>query len=243
MKNLNLLTLALLLSLSFSSCISDNGLMCTKANGELVTEDRDLDKFTSIDLQMSADVIIEQGDEYRAEVKASDNIVDMILTKVSGNELNIRLPRGECIRGNSDIVVTVTAPYIDEIKVSGSGDISNKDGWKTDDLKLDVTGSGEIILTDLEVDNYDIDITGSGAIELTGDDAETGKIQISGSGDADIMDLQVEDCEIDITGSGSAKVAVEETLDVRISGSGDVIYSGDPSIEKRVTGSGDIRKR
>lgn len=243
MKNLNLLTLALFLSLSFSSCISDNGLMCTKANGELVTEDRDLDKFTSIDLQISADVIIEQGEEYKAEVEASDNIVDMILTKVSGNELNIRLPRGECIRGNSDIVVRVTAPYIDEIKVSGSGDISNEDGWKSDELKLDVTGSGAIVLTDLEIDNYDIDITGSGAIELEGENAETGKIKISGSGDADIMDLRVDDCEISITGSGNAKVAVEESLDVRISGSGDVIYSGDPSVDQKITGSGDVRRR
>ena len=234
---------ALIATVGLTSCYSDNGLFCTNPSGEMTSETRDVNSFDAIDLMMSADVVIEPGEEYEVIVDASENIIDLIQTKVSGRELNIKLERGECIRGRSDVTITVKAPNLEEIKISGSGNVTNTKGWSTDRLKLVVTGSGDLELSDLDIDEYDVNITGSGHIEIEGEDADKGYIDISGSGDVEAYDLKVNECEIDITGSGTARVNVEDYLDVRISGSGDVYYKGRPAIDQKITGSGDVVRR
>ncbi|MCB0738444.1 MAG: DUF2807 domain-containing protein [Bacteroidetes bacterium] len=242
MKTLSLLTL-LAITLGLSSCYYDGGLICTKPNGEMAQELREVSAFKSIDLMMAADVVITPGEEYTVEVSASENILDIIKTEVSGQELNIRTKTGECIRGNSNVTITITAPNIEEIKISGSGNITNTAGWETDQLELRVTGSGDINLDDLVVKSYEVDITGSGSIELSGTDAEKGYVEISGSGDLDAYDLAVNKCEVSITGSGTARVSANDELDIKISGSGDVYYKGKPSINQSITGSGNVHNQ
>lgn len=240
MKTLQSLILISFLSVSLSSCI-DSALRCQRASGNETVHEESLEAFTSIDLQMAADVVIEESEEYAVRIEGSDNLVEMIIAEVRNSELNIRLPRGACIRGRSDLLITVYTPEVREIKLSGSGDIRSTTGFSTETLDVDITGSGDIHLENLSISHFDADITGSGSIVIQGEKATSGEVRISGSGKLDAYGLEVAEAEINITGSGKAKVRVSDELDVDISGSGDVYYKGQPAITQNITGSGNIK--
>src|SRR6185503_10052951 len=58
-------------------------------SGNVVTENRTVEKFAGIDLQCSANVFFTQADEQSVKVEAEDNIIGHITTTVKNNELII----------------------------------------------------------------------------------------------------------------------------------------------------------
>jgi hypothetical protein len=237
MKNLILAAVVL----SVATGCEKNGVFCYNGNGNIITEQRQIDSFDEIELSMDADVHLTQSSSYSVSVTASENLMNVIKTEVHGSTLCIETKSNKCIH-DGDIDVYVTMPDLSKIKLSGSGNINCATPFNTNNLELTISGSGNINMDSLSAVNCFMNISGSGNMQLNG--ASSGQhqeIKISGSGNVNTLNHSFNSVDVSISGSGSASVWAVSDLKTNISGSGDVIYKGNPIITSSNSGSGSVR--
>ncbi len=208
-------------------------------SGTMISEDRHVSTFNKIRLKGQGNVIITKDETQSVEIVTDDNIMALIETTVSGNELIISYKKNNIKPTTLDFLITVA--NLKGLSISGSGDITGKSRFVSDNFYADISGSGDITV-ELEVASLESDITGSGSINLLGS-TKFHRASITGSGDIDAFDLDAKDVSIKISGSGDCKVTAAETLTAKISGSGDVYYKGHPQVNTSISGSGSIKSR
>jgi Putative auto-transporter adhesin, head GIN domain len=244
-------------AIMLSSCNPD----CYDGNGRVTTQTRNVSAFTGVVSNGDFDVNIYPGEEYGVIVEADENLMGLIITRVSGGELIIETRHGDCLRSSENIRITVSLPDLNHIDLNGSGNVWC-DTLSTQDLEVDLDGSGTIRCNSLIVPNMDFDMSGSGKIEADGTFTKvrtvidgSGEVMlsgasqiadfyISGSGIITAGELFTGTCHADITGSGTIYAWVKDLLEVNISGSGIVYYYGDsPVVNTHITGSGQVIKK
>ena len=189
-----------------------------RGSGDMETVELDLKSFHRIDSDCSLDIFVEIGDEQKVLLTIDDNLIDNMVTRVRGKTLKVSARGSFSSRRGGQLEITV--PSLDEIRLSGSGDIEII-GLDGEEFSYRLSGSG--------------DLTAEGRVDNL-------SIRISGSGDVDTRDLIAKDVIVRVTGSGDAMVYAEESFDGHISGSGDITCWGDPEdVDKSTPGSGDIR--
>jgi len=129
---------------------------------------------------------------------------------------------------------------LDALSVSGSGRVLVPD-LDVDKLALSLSGSGKIQFEHMTADLLSVNGSGSGSIIVQGD-VETQRVNLSGSGDYQALRLVSDICHINLTGSGGASVLVHDEMIVRLSGSGDIRYKGYPDIQQQITGTGRVKR-
>jgi len=240
MKVVKVSFLAILVaSLFLSACSKED--TCINGQGAVITRTLSVASFTGIDLAGASNITISQGPTQIVKAIGQANIIDRVKTEVSNNYWSISLIDG-CY-DNYELSFEITVPNINEIDLSGSGNIIVNNFSNQGDLSIDIEGSGNITLNTFDgAENLSVDISGSGKIEGNADfsDLKTLAINISGSGDYTGFPIQTDECEINIPGSGNCSVYVRDVLVVNISGSGNVLYKGNPAITSNITGSGSI---
>lgn len=218
-------------------------LFCISAYAQK-NEIRDVGEFTALSLNVPGTVHLTQSSTQKVELKGSESTLEKIETEVRNGRLIIKnRDNGSWFQwnnlGNIDIYISVKE--LEQIHIAGSGRIYSENTFKTDEMELDVSGSGSMEIK-VEANLVDASISGSGDIEIEGT-AGNIELRISGSGDIHADALVSKSCEVHISGSGQCEVNVSEKLDVRISGSGSVYYKGDPShVDSSSSGSGKVRK-
>ncbi len=239
MKNLPTIFLFLMLGLLFSNTGYAQNWRKNSITGEgkTVTETLDLPSFEGIGLSISADVYLKQGNAQSVKIEAQKNIIDNIEREVTNKVWKIKFDKS--VRNYEDVKIWITIPHLNQVAVSGSGDIQGENTFSNlNELELAISGSGSIEL-DAESKSVNVSISGSGDMELGG---TTGKqnVSISGSGDVDAYGLSSKTCQVSIAGSGDCQLTVTENLTVSLVGSGDVYYKGNPSVHSKIVGSGDV---
>jgi hypothetical protein len=202
MKSKKQLSITLLVVVLFSGCIRTP--FCETGYGEITTEQRFLNDFNKIDLNISGNVYISQGDTQSVVISAQQNIINTIETNVMNNELEIEFD--ECISFHDGIEIFITIKDFESLQVSGSGSFLSEGHIDADFLELIIDGSGEINLGDLLVEEKIISmINGSGNISLAGPEStKTHNIEINGSGNIYAYGLPTINTNINIDGSGNA---------------------------------------
>ena len=235
------ITASLAVLLTLSGCFYEgNYRNRIEGEGSVITETLDLDGFDGFIIQNSANVVLTQGKTFLVEVEAQKNIIDNLSTEVTGDIWKIRNIRP--VWRTQKVLIRITMPEFDLIKISGSGNVSTRGSYKNlGDLELRISGSGDM---DLDIDADDIygRIGGSGSIRLSGK-ADNMDLKISGSGDFYTMELKASEANARISGSGSIRINVSDRLDANISGSGDIYYKGRPQLNTSISGSGNIHSR
>ena len=208
-------------------------------SGNIITQERHLDKFTGINSSGSIDIEVMNDNSQLVKVEADDNILPYLITDVEDGILNVHL-RSHNSYHNFHAKVFVSSPSISSLYVTGSGSITSKGTLKDmDQIECRMSGSGNI---DAMVDAPVVIATlgGSGIIKLEGRTRDM-KCTLTGSGELKCRDLLSENAEVKVTGSGSAHVYASVKLDARVTGSGDIHYSGHPASPTiRKTGSGSV---
>lgn len=207
--------------------------------GQIVKESRTLTTFDGVSLAFSGDVYITQGSQQKVEIEADKSTLDIIESEVNGNTLVLKTKNGHW-QDQGKINVYITMPAVRHLSVSGSGDMVCETAIHSDEIKIEVSGSGSLIMRQLESPNVTSVITGSGNIKLAGNNNDQGmlKANITGSGSFKAEAFQVGNADITITGSGSAMINVVKELETNITGSGSVLYKGTPTVNAHSTGSG-----
>lgn len=159
---------------------------------------------------------------------------------MKGGVLKIHYENGVSI-SNDNAKVFVTAPTLNKIITSGSGNIESNGILKSaEQIEFNLSGSGDV---NAEVDAPSIKVTGSGSgnIKLVGKTRDF-VCKVSGSGDVNCGGLQSENTVINISGSGNAHVFASVSLKASTRGSGDIYYLGNPpSPEIHSSGSGSVQ--
>jgi len=204
------------------------------------TRELNIDTFSKIELDISADVYIELGDKQKVVVEGEKELIDLLETDVYNNTWEIDYSKNN-VRAKTNLKIKIVVKNLDDIEINSSGDVTGKGVFTSEEFDISVNGSGDLEIK-LDVQELDISINGSGDMNLTGK-AKQVEIDINGSGDIDAKELICDNVEIDINGSGDISIHVEKSLNSSINGSGNVTYSGDPDTKIRSYGSGDVRHR
>ena len=232
---LSALTLTLIFQLHCQS--PSNGFIT--GQGDVVKEDITLDAFTGIDLGFHGDVILTQGSPQKVTIEGQKNIIDNIKQEIHNGTWNIHFDKN--VRDSKNVTVHITIPSLDEVTVSGSGNVSATNKFTgIDNLDITVAGSGDVTLA-YEADVTDLTLAGSGQANLSGM-SNTLSIEIAGSGDVHAKDLVTNECEVQISGSGDATVHANKSLEAHIAGSGNVQYAGSATVNTQIAGSGHVNK-
>jgi hypothetical protein len=208
---------------------------------EVKKETREVSNFSSISLSVSADVILVQGSPQKVVLEGEADDLKNTLTEVDGSRLEIK--RKSWNFDNNKIKVYITVAEINGLTVSGSGSIISEGSVKTEDLKLTVTGSGDIKLYNLKATFIKSVVSGSGDISIDGKDCKPDEqiLTVTGSGDIHAENVVTKQIKVNVTGSGSCKINATEKIDANVTGSGDIYYRGGAIIDAHVTGSGKVR--
>ncbi|PKP30704.1 MAG: hypothetical protein CVT99_12095 [Bacteroidetes bacterium HGW-Bacteroidetes-16] len=209
-------------------------------DADVLIQDRQLPVFTSIKLLCSADLIIQQGNTQQVTVKADSDIIEFIETRVENGTLIVDFKRNNVFSVH-EMEVHITMTNLEKIMSLGSGDIELEGGFKTSNLIVSLSGSGDF-QADLQTQNMELEINGSGDAKF-GEVRGSFKLSVSGSGDVEANGLQLETCMISGLGSGDISLS-GNCIDLTMSqmGSGDINAYGLKSVNATVTnmGSGDM---
>ena len=220
-----------------------NFTSCRKVVGEgpLVTETRDVTNFKGVSVTIGGVVNYKIDPVYKVEVRAQQNILDVLQTIKVGDDLVIKIKDGVRVKEHEDITVTINAPYAQRVTLSGSGQVNLVNQVAAADMDVRISGSGDINVPDVALTGtLTSKISGSGNIYFGTGSANSENLDISGSGKMDFGGVAVQNTSATISGSGDMWVKVNQNLDAHISGSGSVFYRGNPVISTHVSGSGKV---
>lgn len=213
-------------------------IVCFTASYAQVTRKLTLDKIDKISLNISADVVIKQGNQQEVVVEGTEKMIELLETEVEDGHWSIEFTQKR-VSFDQKMIINITLPSLSMIKVNSSGDVSCEGLFTGENLKIAINGSGDIKL-DLETKILDLSVNGSGDMHLNGKADET-EVSINGSGDINAEKLTSKTADININGSGDLRIEVTDYLKADVNGSGNIRYAGDPNIKTRRNGSGSIK--
>lgn len=248
MKNIFIHIFIAALTLCLTTACAQNRVVGSK---KYITKNVNVESFSHIVIVGSANMIYTQtnGGNPQIEIYGPDNIVPLLETTVEHNTLNIKYKKDTSISGAGKLVIRVSAPAVENMKITGSGDISIPNGISTSSFTLKITGSGDIDGKSITCNNLDISISGSGDIKLgavkstnvsasvsgSGDIELEGttanaNYRVSGAGDITAHKLIADDVQAVVSGAGEITCHASKTLKGKVSGSGSTRYKGNPEI-------------
>jgi len=220
--------------LLFSACNTD----CIQGSGNQVTQERQVEPFTSVDVSGSIKLVLQQDSVQQLLITADDNIQEHIKTRVKGGKLTVEL-NNICDAG--PVKVYAKAKTFTGVSGSGAVEISSADRINAEDFSLDLSGSSKVSL-DISAANVTTNASGSSEITLTGQ-AASHRIGLSGSGRVNAFDFVVADYSIEASGSSKMYINVLNSLDVNTSGSSDIEYRGNPQhVNNKQSGAGSLKR-
>ena len=212
-----------------------------RGSGEIISEARTLDEFSSVSVDYPAEITIKQGNTQSVTITTDDNLMPQLETQVSGGELHIQqknLPFSQRVNPSKAVQITLIVKDLTHISFPSAGTLT-VDGLKTDSLSVDTSGAGKITLTDLNLQTLSADLSGAGDIEASGT-AQNLDLNISGVGSFNGQDLATTDAGVTVSGVGNATLWVTHHLTANISGVGSINYYGSPNVSSNVSGLGKV---
>ena len=126
------------------------------------------------------------------------------------------------------------------ISLNGSGDFISQQRIATDNMDINLRGSGDIDIADLICDRCDINLIGSGDIDLKRLEAQRASASLIGSGDIDLKLNNVLNTFLALKGSADLEKGCKK-VECELRGSGDISLKGNVEhFSKQKSGSGDI---
>lgn len=228
-----------------TSCISVQEI---KSDKPVKSEKRHVQPFERVRLFGSPTIYYAQTNQVSLRVEAPEDLLEFVETEVSDSCLTVKMkdtPKSviSSIRfvDNNEVKVYVTSPDLIDVSLYGSGDFKADNHIDTDNLKVELKGSGNIDFADIVCDQIKTTLIGSGDVSIGHVTAVSSAIELVGSGDIDINHESTGRIDIMLKGSGDIKAGFQGCGDVvsELRGSGDITLFGDVrSLQNHSIGSG-----
>ena len=240
------LALVAIVSMTMMSCMSVNigDVDKTPTQVQQINQETAMQQFDEVEIAGAFKVVYEQGTEYSVRVEASEQALKEMTVYVKDNELRIRKAVKNPTVSFKDVKVYVTSPDINKIELAGSGMFAASNPINpSNDLDVELAGSGKVLLAAVDCQNASLEIAGSGNIEIGDLKAKEVDTEIAGSGDINLGMMTCQELNAEIAGSGNVNcdnINADE-VKVEIAGSGDVNLKGTvKNLTKEIAGSGKV---
>lgn len=183
--------------------------------------------FDAVESVASDDIRIRTGTAPSVVATGDPRALETLSVQVIGRVLHVgRTPGTHSDRG---ALLTVTAPFVHSITLSGSGnvEVSSLAGSR---FQAILRGSGRLLIRALRVDEARFGIEGSGSIVADGS-AKHEFIRLNGSGSVDARQLSTPELAIDLGGTGDIDARASRIAVIRAGGAGHINVSGHPICE------------
>ena len=188
-------------------------------SGKRVTKQVPVSPFNEICMKGPMSLKFFASSDSKMEITADDNIVDLISATFQGGVLVLAIQDNVSFSTRSPLEVSITYPTLKAI---------------------DLKGSGNIQVLNLNEDKFTASISGSGNMDLDGT-VEHCVLSLRGSGNFDALPLKSNNLEVALSGSGNIFCTAINSAQVQLSGSGNVKVYGKPIHKSQNrTGSGNI---
>ena len=234
--------IALVLGLSLSAAASPGKSPSASAGNSIVTKTVELVAFDKIIAKGKFDIKYVQG-EQNVKVCGPEASIKKLKFEVSAGVLTIDAGKSTFLR--DDLVIFICTPELKSVRIEGAGDFEAKQGIKTRDLSLNISGAGDIEVKNLDAEDVKISINGAGDIDVEYMLCESIDVVINGAGDVDLEDIDCNDFSANINGAGSADVsghAREARLVLNGAGSIDVSKLSCDNLNSKINGMGKIKR-
>ena len=154
--------------LAFIVCLPLNSSLAQGIRGSknVIEQDRSLSGFQEIYVEDGIDVHIKQGTADAVIVKADDNLVDYIKTKIENGKLMIYSDRVS-IRNSKSYDVYVTVKELNVIKAKSGSDVYGLSTIETDELSIELR-SGSDLKMEVHAARLNCEITGGSDAKISG---------------------------------------------------------------------------
>jgi phage shock protein PspC (stress-responsive transcriptional regulator) len=192
------------------------------------------DEFSEIEVHGPFQVVVRQGDSYKAEAAGRPADLSDVRLDIRGNRLVVRNRAGGLFSGfdmsRHPILVQVTLPRLRHLELSGAcqADVS---GFRDEDLRLEASSASSARL-DVNVPRLELQLSSASQVNLSGSANEL-TVDGSSASQLEALGLRASQANIDLSSGSQAKVQATDGLKVDLSSGSMVRYAGHPrNIEK-----------
>lgn len=213
-------------------------------------------QFDKVSLTAGFVVKYTQGLNHECTIFASPKDMEHVKAEVKNNQLYLsviidkkkmkKMKYSTSIL-SEDVIVYVTSPELVKASCVGSGEFIATTDIKSEDVKFDISGTGEIKLKKVTADNMTLNIAGAGDIELQQANVKDIDVSIAGAGDIKIdnVDAVCQKTVLSVAGAGeiSASFTDCDELKCSIAGAGEIELKGKvANYSESIAGAGKIKK-
>ena len=185
--------------------------------GPAVSEELATEAFDRVSVRGELDLDVRVGQARGVVVTAEENLLGYIRHEVKQGRLELFFERGYQLEPTPRI--TVTCPELNAVALAGSGAVTVR-GWSGGSAELSVTGSGRLEGRGT-LDAVEVELTGSGDVDLI--ELETGVVGAELTGSGSLSTHVGERLVARITGSGDVRYRGEPEVEADVVGSGRVL--------------------
>jgi hypothetical protein len=197
--------------------------------------------FSAIDVSEGIYVELTMGDKEYVEVIADDDIIDDVMTEVSGNELSIYIKGNNFGFKNRRIQVNVTAKAMKSIDASSGSTIETQNLIEAEKLSMSVS-SGATIKVAFKALKASCKSSSGATARLKGM-AKYFDANASSGSKIKADDVKALSVEADVSSGAHISITAEKELDAEASSGGSIKYSGSPKlIDIEKSSGGSVRK-
>lgn len=202
---------------------AESGGNAIQGNGQVSRDVRQVGNITALDIdnmkRIDIKIDVRVGPAASLVIEADNNLQPLIHSDVNGNTLRIWSDTN--IRSSNGIHVIYTTPQLKKINISGSGRLVVS-GLNGDDFSLEQRGSMKSELSG-SVGRFDVANNGSGSINAAAlTSGNTDAVQ-NASGSIQVGNVRGERINVAVNGSGSISASgIVQRLDANVNGSGDI---------------------
>ena len=238
MKNnriFSLTVIIVMLTYPLMSCVYSTNL------GPTEDDERNVGDFDGIKVSTGIDVVLSQGPREKVLVRASEDIIDDVVTEVDNGVLKVYLDTRKWFNFGR-VEVFITFVDIDMLDVSSGSDVEASGLLKFNEVEIEAS-SGSDIEMELEARSVGLRASSGSDANLKGT-ARNFTAKASSGSDIDAYDFEVENAFLECSSGSDISIWVTESLDVKASSGSDVTYRGDPVTQNiNTSGGSDVNKR
>ena len=174
-------------------------------------------QFDKVSLTAGFVVKYTQGLNHECTIFASPKDMEHVKAEVKNNQLYLsviidkkkmkKMKYSTSIL-SEDVIVNVTSPKLVKASCVGSGEFIATTDIKSEDVKFDISGTGEIKLKKVTADNMTLNIAGAGDIKIDNVDAVCQKtvLSVAGAGEISASFTDCDELKCSIAGAGEIEL-------------------------------------
>ncbi len=207
-----------------------------EGSGKAGSESRDLGPFTKLRISGGLKAVLTNGPFGKVTVKADDNLLPQIKTKIDRGTLVITIDGSVTTR--NDMVVEATLPAIDEISALGAASVMAQD-FTLEQVNINTDGAASVVIQgttkkafvkatgsskvrlDLAGGDMNAEITGASRLTVGGT-ARKASVRVTGASSFDAPELIIEGGKLVVSGASNAKIKERSQWSVETSGASTV---------------------